>query len=175
MEIILRPKTIKNKSIIILIFIISSLLFAPISCSLKSAVQKCKFTVDRIAIKDFSNEGFKAVVTFKIKNPTWVGLTIDDLEYTVWVNGKELGTGKSEDRISIQRRSKMYVDVPLQIKLTELSGSLFKILFSGNIEYRVKGKAVFATFLGNSEYPFDLKKELKRSKKKQKEKSDYTD
>jgi len=169
MKIILRPKTIKNKSIIILIFIISSLLFAPISCSLKSAVQKCKFTVDRIAIKDFSNEGFKAVVTFKIKNPTWLGLTIDNLEY------KELGTGKSEDRISIQRRSKMYVDVPLQIKLTELSGSLFKILFSGNIEYRVKGKAVFATFLGNSEYPFDLKKELKRSKKKQKEKSDYTD
>ena len=172
MKTILRLKTIKNKSIIFLILIISSLLLAPISCSLKDAVKKCKFKVDRIAIKDFSNEGFKAVVTFKIKNPNWISLTIDDLEYTVWVNGKELGNGKSEDKISIPRKSKSYVDVPLQIKLTELSDSLFKILFSGNIEYRVKGKAVFATFLGKIEYPFDLEKEMKRSKKKKSEKAD---
>jgi len=165
----LRQKSLAKKNIIFLILVMLSFLLSSTSCSLKGAIKRCKFKVEKIAIKNFNNQGFQAVVTFRIKNPNWIGLTVDQLEYSVLVNDEELGNGKSEGKISIPRNSKSYVDIPLQMKLTELSGSLFKILISGKMEYRVKGKAIFSTFLGKIEYPFDLKKEIKGLKKKRKE------
>ena len=148
------------------ILVLLCLLIATVSCSIKESVKKCSFKVEKIAINDFTNQGFKAVVKFKIKNPNWFGMKVKQLEYFVSVNDEELGKGKSESSISIPARSKSYVDVPLQMQFTELSGSLLKLFISGKMEYRIRGKAVFATILGDMEYPFDLKKKVKDFNKK---------
>jgi len=162
---ILFHRTVINKRRLSAVAIVLLLLFSPVSCSLKGAVKKCSFKADKITIRDLTNDGFKAVVTFKIKNPNWIGLTVEQLEYSILVNDKELGSGKTESRISIPGRGKTTVDVSVDVKLTEISGSLFKIFLAGKMEYQVKGKAVFSTLLGNVEYPFDLIKKIKPFKK----------
>ena len=158
---ILANKTVVNKRKLSAVAVILLLLFSPISCSLKDAVKKCSLKINKIKISDLSNEGFKAVVTFKIKNPNWIGLTIEQIEYSIFLNNKELSSGKTESSISIPGRSKTTVDVPVDVKLTEMSGSLFKIYLAGKMEYRVKGKVVFSSFWRNVEYPFDKTKKLK--------------
>ena len=158
---ILANRIVVNKKKLSAVAVIFLLLFSPISCSLKDAVKRCSLKIDKIKISDLSNEGFKAVVTLKIKNPNWIGLTVKQLEYSFFINNKELGSGKTESRISIPGRGKSTIDVPVDIKLTEMSGSLFKIYLAGKMECRVKGRVVFSSFLGNAEYPFDRTKKLK--------------
>lgn len=160
MKDILVHRTVIDKKRLSAVAVILLLLFSPVSCSLKGAVKRCSFKADKIAIRDLTNDGFKAVVTFKIKNPNWIGLTVEQLEYSILINNKELGSGKTESRISIPGRGRSIVDVPVDVRLKEMSGSLFKILLAGRMEYRVKGKAVFSTFFGNIEYPFDLTKKI---------------
>ena len=119
MDTILESRGSKSRKTFWILALAYFLLATP-SCSLKGAVKKCSFKVHKVAIKDFSNQGFKAVVTFKIKNPNWFGLKIKQLEYFIFVNDEELGTGKSESIISISRRSKSYVDIPLLLSLCAL-------------------------------------------------------
>ena len=161
----LSNKIVVNKKKLLVEAAILLLIFSPISCSLKEAVKRCSLKVDKVKISDLSNDGFKAVVTFKIKNPNWIGLTVEQLEYSFLINNKELGSGKAESSISIPARGKSTVDVPVDVKLTEMSGSLFKIYLAGKMEYRIKGRAVFSAFWGNVEYPFDITKKLRPFKR----------
>jgi LEA14-like dessication related protein len=146
---------VSNKSLLAVLIILIAL--SSTACSMKSAVRKMSLELKTVQIKDMTLKGFDAEISLQIVNPNWFTVRISDLDYHAYVSGEEIASGQFVNDIAIPSGSATVVTLPLKVSYGSLGGKLAQILFKGNIEYRLKGSAVFHTWFASRTVPFDTK------------------
>jgi LEA14-like dessication related protein len=135
------------------------------ACSTKGVTDKVNLDIKRVHIKEASMAGLKAVVTVKVSNANWFGVTVSRLAYRVSVNGREVGGGKLENVVEIPSHGVTEAEVPLEVGSDALGGLVGEAL-KGKLKYTVKGEADMKTWLGTYTMPFDTEKKKKDKKPK---------
>lgn len=150
----------RNKKLLAVLLILIAVSLS--ACSMKNAVQKMSLELKTVHIKEMTLKGFDAEVDLQIVNPNWFTVRISDLDYHAYISGEEIASGQAENEIAIPSGSTTTVTLPLKVSYGDLGGRLAQILFKGNLEYRLKGSAVFHTWFASRTVPFDTKeKKLK--------------
>jgi LEA14-like dessication related protein len=150
----------RNKKLLAVLVILAAVSLS--ACSIKGAVQKMSLELKTVHIKEMTLKGFDADIYLQITNPNWFTVRVSDLNYHAYISGEEIASGQAEDDIAIPSGSATIVTLPLKVSYGSLGGKLAQILFSGNIEYRLKGSAVFHTWFASRTVPFDTsEKKLK--------------
>jgi LEA14-like dessication related protein len=146
---------VSNKKL--LAFLVILIALSSTACSMKSAVRKMSLELKTVQVKDMTLKGFDAEIGLQITNPNWFTVRISGLDYHAYISGEEIASGQASDDIAIPSGSATVVTLPLKVSYGSLGGKLAQILFNGNIEYRLKGSAVFHTWFASRTVPFDTK------------------
>lgn len=145
----------RNKKLLAFLVILIAVSLS--ACSMKSAVRKMSLELKTVHIKDMTLKGFDADIYLQITNPNWFTVRISDLDYHAYLSGEEIASGQADQEIAIPSGSATVVTLPVKVSYGSLGGKLAQILFKGNLEYRLKGSAVFHTWFASRTVPFDTK------------------
>jgi LEA14-like dessication related protein len=145
----------RNKKLLAVLVILLAVSLS--ACSVKGAVRKMSLELKTVHVKQMTLKGFDADIYLQITNPNWFTVRISDLDYHAYISDEEIASGQEKDDIALPSGSATIVTLPLKVSYGSLGGKLAQILFSGSIEYRLKGSAVFHTWFASRTVPFDTK------------------
>jgi LEA14-like dessication related protein len=132
------------------------LLFIPllhVSC-LSWFLEKPTFTLQEIALSPRSLTEMNLLLVIEVNNPNRFDFTLKSLEYTIYLNDENIGKGRLEKEHWISSSSKTRILVPIDVKFTDLGGSLKAILMSRNLPYKIEGNAGIKLAFENIHFPF---------------------
>lgn len=98
-------------------------------------------------------------LTINVKNPNTFGISLDQLNYNLVLNGLSSLTGQLPETVQIQRKSEQEINIPISINLLQLGINAYRTIADGNpIEYTLNGTAQIGSDLSifkNSLFNFD--------------------
>jgi LEA14-like dessication related protein len=139
------------------------LLFVLSSCAiLETAVEKPRVNLREVNVQDPSATEATLVFNFLVDNPNSIPLKVDQVDYTVKLNGKDFTKGVMDKGVSIGANSSALVPLPIRIKYTDVFNSVSELISKGTTPYQVEG----AVKLGLLSIPFKDAGEVKLSELK---------
>ncbi len=94
------------------------------------------------------------VFVAEIQNPNLYELRLKSLDYTVYLNDRETGSGSLQKEISVPASSTAPVEIPVSARFGSLGG-IAKMYISGQeLPYRIEGKALVKAGLFDRTFPF---------------------
>ena len=107
-----------------------------------------KISFSDVSLSDVSWSGAKMLVNLDVTNPNSFGVNLNSLAYNLQAQGKALGSGALSG-IKLEEGQTQNIAIPLDISLTNLGISLFRMLSGGDpVEVGLSGKADVAPDLG---------------------------
>ncbi len=101
-----------------------------------------------ISLSDVSWSGAKLLVSLDVENPNTFGIDLNSLAYSLKAEGKTLGAG-AVNQIKLEQGQAQKVDIPLEVSLTNLGISLFRMLSGGDaVNVGIDGSADVAPDIG---------------------------
>jgi LEA14-like dessication related protein len=94
------------------------------------------------------------IVALDVQNPNRFDLTLRSFQYTLYLNRKEIGSGRLEKEIKIPSSSTTRIQAPLTANFKNWSESLSAVIAGGDLPYKIEGTAEIKTFFGSVNYPF---------------------
>jgi len=76
----------------------------------------------------------------RLENSSPESLTIDGGSYKIYLNGIYVGQGLSNQTLEIARLSSTTITVPVYVSTVRLMGSLYRVLKSNQVSYRIHGR-----------------------------------
>ena len=105
-------------------------------------------TFSDISLSDVSWSGAKLMLSLDVENPNAFGLDLQSLVYNLQAEGKSLGKG-ALNSIKLEEGQSQTIDIPLEVSLTNLGISLFRMLSGGDaVKVGVDGSAEVAPDIG---------------------------
>lgn len=124
-----------------------------VSC-LSWVMETPAIVVSEINLKPRSLTEINIFLGVDVQNPNRFDLTLQSLEYGVYLNHEKIGNGHLEKEILIPASSTTRVQVPVVANFKDWGKSL-KILVTGEkLPYKIEGKAVIKAAFGSREFPF---------------------
>ena len=127
-------------------------------------LDKPTFTLKEVAITRFSRTEVNFLFGIEVQNPNSIDLKLKGLEYTVYINGKELGKGRMEKEVLIAKSASTLVPIPLATDFRSLGDPIQFILSGRDLQYKIEGAAIIKATLGTSTIPFSKSGEIKIKK-----------
>jgi len=134
------------------LFILGCLILLP-SC-LGWFLEKPTFTLKEISVARISSTGIDFVVGIEVQNPNHFDLKIRSLEYAIFLNDNQVGTGRLEKAVRIAKSSSARVEVPLQADFRKKGNLLESILLGQPLRYKIEGVVILDAVLGSATVPF---------------------
>jgi LEA14-like dessication related protein len=132
---------------VLLIVLASSL----VSC-LGLFLKEPTITINKIVVSPRSLAEMSLIIGLEVKNPNRFDLTIKSFEYTVFLNGEEIGTGHLEKELTVPSQAVTDVDVPVAATFKNLGGSLIALISASDLPYKITGRAIVTTALGSRDF-----------------------
>ncbi len=139
-----------------LALIVLILLAAP-ACSMKKAVSGMSLKLQKVHVMHVDQFGFDATLYMQVNNPNWFGMTVSDVRYQAYVDGRELAKGYSDKEVVIPAEGSAVAELPLEVSYLDVKDKMYEIL-KGSLSYRVTGEVGFKTWLGRYAVTFDSEK-----------------
>jgi len=127
------------------------------ACSMKKAVSGMSLKLQKVHITHIDNFGFDATIYMQVHNPNWFGMTVSDVSYKAFVDGRELARGYSNKRVVIPAEGDAVAELPLEVSYMDVKDRIYDIL-KGRLGYRITGEVGFKTWLGRYAVQFDTEK-----------------
>lgn len=89
----------------------------------------------------------------RLENTSPEPLTVDGGAYKIYLNETYIGQGLTHQRIELPRLASQTVPVTVHISTFRLMGSLYSILKSHQVSYRLQG-TVYASRIGGSSHSY---------------------
>jgi len=124
---------------------------------MKKAVSGMSLKLQRVHITHIDNFGFDATLYMQVHNPNWFGMTVSDVSYQAFVDGRELARGYSDKEVVIPAEGDAVAELPLEVSYMDVKDEIYDIL-KGHMGYRVTGEVGFKTWLGRYAVPFNTEK-----------------
>jgi LEA14-like dessication related protein len=116
--------------------------------------EKPTFAFKEVSITRFSPADVNLLFGVEVKNPNSYDLNLLSVEYTISINDREVGKGKTDKEVKIGKVSSTLVQIPLQTDLGKLGDPLL-LLFSGKeLRYKIEGAALIKSTVGTVPYQF---------------------
>ena len=117
-------------------------------------MEKPSFVLRGVMISPRSFTEMKLLIALDVRNPNRFDLTLKSFECTVYLDTDEIGKGRLEKEILIPSSSTTRIEVPIDVKFKDLGESLKAIFTTGNLPYRIEGRADVGTAFGSLNYSF---------------------
>lgn len=122
-------------------------------------VKPPKISASKLSVKNLSFTKADLELELNIDNPNMFGISLNDLNYKVDVNGLNTISGTTTSEISIGEKGQNTVKIPVSFNLLQLGKSAYNLLKSDEpLEYSLSGSSkIGATlpFFDVSSYNFD--------------------
>jgi len=132
----------------VLLIVLASSLMSCLGWFLKEPA----ITVNRIVISPHSLTEMTLIIGLEVKNPNRFDLTLKSFEYTVFLNGEEVGTGRLEKELLIPSQAVAQVEAPVAATFKNLGGSLMALITVNDLPYKIAGKAIVTMALGGRDF-----------------------
>lgn len=120
-------------------------------------LEKPSFVLREITLTPRSLTEMTLLLGLDIQNPNRFDLTLKSLEYTVYLNNEEIGSGHLEKELLIPSSSITRMQAPVAASFKNLAGSL-KSIISGiagkDMAYKIEGKANVKALYGSFHFSF---------------------
>jgi len=111
-------------------------------------------TLKEIHVHQLSLTDASLVFVAEIQNPNRYELRLKSLNYTIYLNNRETGSGSLQKEISVPASSLAPVEIPVTARFASL-GDIAKMYFTGQeLPYRIEGKALVKAGLFDRTFPF---------------------
>jgi LEA14-like dessication related protein len=132
----------------------AGLLLLLISC-LSWWIEKPVISVKEIGVDQISSSG-NLHITLKVEaeNPNRFDLTMTALDYTFFLDHRELGKGSLAREVRLPASSKSTVELPVTVRLSPTGGLLKSIFSARESVYKIEGTARVGTTIGSTTFPF---------------------
>ena len=127
------------------------LVLAVSACGVKAPI----LAVDGLKIGDMGITGVALDVGFRVRNPNPESLTIDRLEYELFVNGNRLGRGFESAGLALAGFGEGKVRSRLDVNFLSLPGAVKDVLREDRVKARVKGHFYTSGSYGIKRLGFD--------------------
>ncbi len=117
-------------------------------------LEKPTFTLKEVEVRRFSLQEIDFLLGIEVQNPNSFDLKLRALEYTIYLRDQEVGKGRLEEEININKSASTLVRVPLRAILKNLSNPLALILGGKDLEYKIEGVAIIKSRMGSTTIPF---------------------
>ncbi len=132
------------------------LVFAASACGVKAPI----LAVDGLKVGDMGITGVALDVGFRVRNPNPESLTIDRLEYELFVNGNRLGRGFDSKGLALAGFGEGKVQSRVDVNFLALPGAVKDVLRQDRVKARVKGNFYTSGSYGNKRLGFDADAEV---------------
>ncbi len=122
------------------------------------------FALREVSITRFSLQEVHLLFGIEVQNPNSFDLHLLSLEYTVFLNDREVGKGRVDKEVQIAKASSTLVQIPLQTDLKNLGDPLRLVLGGQDLQYKIEGAAAIKASVGTATYPFSKSGEIKLKK-----------
>ena len=120
-------------------------------------LEKPSFVLREITLSPRSFTEMLLLLGLDAHNPNRFDLTLKSLEFTLYLNQKEMGKGRLEKEILIPSSSITRLQAPVAASFKNLGESLNAVI-SGmtgkDVNYKIEGKANIKTIFGSYHFPF---------------------
>ena len=136
--------------------IISTLLITVSLAPAAYAFVKPTVTVKTYSIDSIGLKKIDSTIFLNIDNPNSMGLELKKVEYKVDINDiKDFAEGLTKKEIKVTSSKENSVEIPVSVNNKKIFSTLTSIVKAPEkINYTVKGKVYFSTFLGDIPIPF---------------------
>jgi LEA14-like dessication related protein len=117
-------------------------------------MEKPSFVLREIILRPSSLTEAKLLIGLDVQNPNRFDITLKSFEYVLFLDNKEIGTGRLEKEILVPSLSATQVQVSVVAKFKDLGGILKTIIAGDDLPYKIEGKASIETALGSRDFPF---------------------
>lgn len=90
----------------------------------------------------------------EIQNPNLYELRLKSLNYTVYLNDRETGSGSLQKEISVPASSTVQVEIPVSARFGSLGIIAKRYLTGQELPYRIEGQALVKAGLFDRTFPF---------------------
>ena len=112
-------------------------------------------SIDGLTVGDMGVTGVALDVRFRVRNPNPEALTIERLEYELFVNGNRLGRGFEPKGLSLDGFGEGKVQSRFDVNFLSLPGVVKDLLRQNRVKARVKGRFYTSGHYGNRRLGFD--------------------
>lgn len=104
-------------------------------------LQEPKVELAGVSVKNVDLNGATLVFNIAVENPNSVEIKLDQVNYKVFLNNKEITQASTEKNIAIAGKATGYVDLPLPIEYSKVFTNLKDLLVSETASYKIEGNA----------------------------------
>jgi len=122
-----------------------------VSC-LDWIMEKPSFVLREIILSPSSFTEANLLIGLDVQNPNRFDLTLKSFEYALFLDNKEIGTGRLEKEILIPSSSTTRVQVSVAAKFKDLGGSVKTIIAGHDLPYKIEGTASIGTTFGSRDF-----------------------
>ena len=118
-----------------------------------------KVDVEEVKVNKVSSGKVWLDLVLSVKNPNKVDFTVDNLEYVLEVDSREVISDNYKKDIKIEANKVSLATIPLQLKLDDIISSALTLLTKKSLPYRARGNVKIGPFKipFNEEGQLDLK------------------
>ena len=111
-------------------------------------------TLKEIHVRQLSLTDASLVFIAEVQNRNGYELRLKSLNYTIYLNERETGSGFLQKEISVPASSLAPVEIPVTARFGSL-GDIARMYFTGQeLPYRIEGKALVKAGLFDRSFPF---------------------
>lgn len=131
-----------TKIISIIFLLISFFLLtacSSIGIGIKGIAEPPGVSVQNVSFERFTWQGGEALFTLKLNNPNAFSLPLTGVEYSLALNGVEVGKGSREQPMKIPARQSRMVQFPLRLSFVNMASVLPGLIQQGTMQYQLRG------------------------------------
>ncbi len=111
-------------------------------------------TLREIHVRQISLSDASLMFVAEIQNPNHYELRLKSLNYTVYLNDRETGSGSLQQEITVPASSTAPVEIPVSARFGSLGEIARMYMTGGVLPYRIEGKALVKAGLFDRNFPF---------------------
>ncbi len=135
-----------------LLFLFACCMFL-VSC-LSWILEKPSFVLRDITLSPRSLAEMNLVIGLDVMNPNRFDLKLTSFEYTLHLNGEDIGSGSLKKEILVPASSTTRVNVPVAARFKNLGAILRAIIAGDEMPYKIEGTVGVKTSFGGLTFPF---------------------
>lgn len=133
----------------IIIFVAS--LFFLNACSstgagIKGIAEPPSVSVQNVSFERFTWQGGEAIFTLNLSNPNAFPLPLTGVDYTLALNGVEVGKGSRDQSLQIPAKQSRSVQFPLRLSFVNMASLLPGLMRQGTMQYQLRGSVHLPLF-----------------------------
>jgi LEA14-like dessication related protein len=117
-------------------------------------LEKPSFVLRGVVLMTRSFTEMNLLIDIEVQNTNRFDLTLTSFECAIYLKDEEIGNGRLENEILIPSSSTAQIQVPVDVKIKDLGGSLKAIFTGGDLPYKIEGKADVRTAFVSLNFPF---------------------